>query len=279
MVACAVNMRRNHFDRTMNTPLLILLPRLALAALAAVGFSSCTVYDDGYYGGGPRYGGGYVATGVGYGYDDWNDEYYDYHPPTYSGYVTYATRWPHYYGGRYYSYRWWDDDRYGRYRHDHGSNRDRYRHRRSSEEMKLVRYRGPQRGELPSGYHSKEWYRDRGISLKDNTFRERDGEVRGRQPSSSSRSKKDDRPSSEHPRAMRQPDKYRHTGSGGSSRNDVRRGSEPERRSSSSSSSSSSASRNRGDDRPTSEHPRALRQPEKYRYTGGEKRSSKSKKD
>ncbi len=268
--------------------------RWLLAAVAVgSGLASCTVYDDGYYGGGPRYGGGpYYGGGYGYVYDDWNDDYYSYHPAAYSGYVSYSTRYPYYYGGRYYSYRWWDDDRYSHYRHDHGSNYQRYRHHRSDEELKLVRYRQEDRGQLPTGYHSKEWYKDRGISLKENTYRDREGELHGRQPrssssgssgtkyrhsdssrggSSSSRNRDDDRQPSSHPRALLQPEKYRYTGERETSHR------------SSSSSSSSSSNRSREDHRPTSEHPRALRQPEKYRYTGsaggGERSGHKSKKD
>jgi hypothetical protein len=262
------------------------LARLLLAVLAAAALSSCTVYEGGYYAEGPAYaGGGYYNGGY---YDEWSDDYYDYHPPIYRSYVTYAPGWPYYYGGRYYAYRWWDDDRYRDYCHDHGRNHDRYRKRRSSEEMKLVRYHGEDRGRLPSGYHSDQWYKDRGYSLKGNTYRERDGDLRGRQPSSSSRKRDDDRPSSEHPRALPQPDKYRYTGN--RSRDDDRRRSEAERRSSSSSRgaddrsrsssdhrSSSSSSRSRGDDRPSSQHPRALQQPDKYRYTGsGGDRSERS---
>ena len=288
--------------------------RLALAALAAASFASCTVYDDRYYAEGPNYGGGYVASGGGY-YDggyaggEWYDDYYDFHPPIYRSYVTYGAAWPHFYGGRYYSYAWWNDNRYRNYCHDHGSNHSRYSKRRSGEEMKLVRYRGDDRGRLPTGYHSQQWYKDRGYSLKNNTYREKDGDLRGRQPSSSSnsrdrdnnrgsssssRQRDDDRPTSEHPRAIRQPDKYRYTGSGGSSNRDSERHSsssnsnrDSERRSSnysnsssnrrdSSSSSSSSSGRSQNDKRPTSEHPRAIQQPDKYRYTGGggEKKSS-----
>jgi hypothetical protein len=270
--------------------------RIFLALLAAAVFSSCTVYDDGYYGGGPVYG-----AGVGYGggpvgggyYDGWYDDYYDYHPPVFQSYVTFSSAWPHYYGGRYYRSRWWDDKRYWNYRHDHGSNRDRYRKRRSSEELKLVRYRGEDRGRLPTGYHSKRWYQERDYELRSNTYKTRDGDFRGYQPSrSSSQSRPDNRPTSEHPRARLQPEKYRYTGSG-SRESDQRRQSEEVRRSqenrsqasrsqaqrSQESRSSGSANRSRPDDRPTSEHPRARQQPEKYRYTGGggEDRSEKSK--
>jgi hypothetical protein len=285
----------------MKTSAFASVVRLTFAALVGVGLASCTVYDESYYSEGPRYAGGYAGAGYGPGYyDDWGAEYYDYHPPMYRSYVSYSSYAPYYYGGRYYNYRWWDDDRYRNYCHDHGSNHDRYRKRRSGEEMKLVRYRGPERGDLPSGYHSKEWYRDRGYSLKDNTYREEDGDLRGRQPSSSSRNRDDDRrresdrksspskrsdnrPASEHPRALLQPDKYRYTGN--SSRDlETRSSDRDRRRSDSEHRSSSSSNRSRGDDRPTSEHPRAMRQPDKYRYTGGggdrsEKRSSKGKKD
>ncbi|MFN0130161.1 MAG: hypothetical protein ACKV19_26140 [Verrucomicrobiales bacterium] len=283
----------------MRNPISAFCLRLLLVLFTAVGFTSCMVYEGGgYYADGPYYeGGGYYADapyygGGGYAYDDdWGDDYYyGYYPPAYRSYVTYSAAWPYYYGGRYYSYRWWDDDQYRHYCYDHGSNGSHYRKRRSSEEMKLVRYHGPERGRLPTGYHSEQWYRDRGYSVKTNTYRERDGDLRGRQPSSSStsRNKADSRPTSEHPRAIRQPDKYRYTGSsdrGSSDRsssnrvssnsgNNDRRSSDARRSSSSSRSeegrrsSGSSGSRSRSDSRPTSEHPRALQQPDKYRYTG-----------
>ena len=52
--------------------------------------------------------------------------------------------------------------------------------------MKLVRYNErDRRGNLPSGYHSAEWYKNRGYSLKQNTYRERDGDTRGRESSRS----------------------------------------------------------------------------------------------
>lgn len=264
--------------------------RLLLVLFTAAGFTSCMVYEGGgYYADGPYYGGG------GYSYDDeWGDDfYYGYYPPAYRSYVTWSAAWPYYYGGRYYSYRWWDDHRYRNYCYDHGSNRSHYRKRRSSEEMKLVRYRGPDRGRLPRGYHSEQWYRDRGYSMKSNTYRERDGDLRGRQPSSSStsRRKADNRPASEHPRAIRQPDKYRYTGASdrdnrdraSSQRSNEARRSSDARRSSSSSrseearrSSASGSSRSRSDSRPSSEHPRALQQPDKYRYTGSAGGSSRN---
>jgi hypothetical protein len=276
--------------------------RLALAVLAVAGVSSCTVYEGaGYYGGGysngGSYGGGYYGgtsyAGGYYGggsYTDWDTDYYAYHPPVYRSYVTYSAAWPYYYGGRYYSYRWWNDDRYRNYCHDHGRNYDQYRKRRSSEEIKLVRYRGEDRGRLPTGYHSDQWYKDRGYSLKGNTYRERDGDLRGRRPTSSSRSEdfrrppsysrpndsrpndsrpnEDRRPSSAHPRALLQPEKYRYTGNG--SREANRGSRSPNTR------EAAPSSRSRGDTRPASDHPRALLQPEKYRYTGGGERGNRS---
>ena len=255
----------------------------ALAALAG-SFSSCTVYDDGGYYGGPPYAGaayvegGYVDNGYaggGYYYgdryyqDEWYDDYYDYHPPVYRSYVTYSAAWPYYYGGRYYSYRWWNDNRYRDYCHDHGSNHRRYSKRRSSDELKLVRYHGPDRGRLPTGYHSEQWYKDRGYSMKKNTYRERDGDLRGRQPSSSRSSRDtDDRPSSQHPRALKQPDKYRYTGNAGRDSDKSNHSNKSSSEHKKSGSSSSSSNRSSRDDRPTSQHPRALKQPDKYRYTG-----------
>lgn len=279
--------------------------RAALAAVAAA-FSACTVYEDGYYGGPPPVGGAYVEGGYvdngyvdsgyaqsGYYYgdryyqDEWYDDYYDYHPPVYRSYVTYSAAWPYYYGGRYYSYRWWNDNRYRDYCHDHGSNHRRYSKRRSGDELKLVRYHGPDRGRLPSGYHSEKWYKDRGYSLKTNTYRDRDGDLRGRQPSSSRNSRDDDdRPSSQHPRALKQPDKYRYTGSANresdKSRNSSRSSQNDRSRTSSSEHKKSNSSSNRSsgrDDRPSSQHPRALKQPEKYHYTGSGGGGNRSQSD
>jgi hypothetical protein len=70
---------------------------------------------------------------------------------------------------------------YGRY-HDHRHYRG-HRHSDDNEELKLVRYNERDRGRLPEGYHSKEWYKARGISVKQNTLRDRSGELHGREPS------------------------------------------------------------------------------------------------
>jgi hypothetical protein len=144
----------------------IALARLGLVFGLTVGIPACVYdgyggayYDDGYYEPGYVAGPSYVGSG-------------------------------YYYGDHYYR---------GHYRHDHYDHHDHdddHHHRGSSrdddnEKMKLVRYNEQdRRRNLPEGYHSAEWYKSRGYSLKQNTFRERDGDTRGRE---SSRSRNDNR--------------------------------------------------------------------------------------
>lgn len=267
------------------------LARLALAACAAVLFPACVVYDD--Y---PGSGGGYVSAGYSSGgyYDDYgysDDYYYGYHPPTYRSYVTYSTVSPYYYGGRYYSHRWWDEPRYRHYRYDHSHNHRTYRKHRSSNEIRMIR--NQQGGRSPQGYHSRDWYKDRGYSLKRNSYIDRSGETSGREirsgssrddnrrrPSSSSRDR-DNRIESPHPRALQRPDLYRYTGGSDSNRDRSRSSSASHRdndRSRSSSSARSSGSRV-PDTRMASPHPRAQQQPDRYRYTGGGGDRSSKKSD
>lgn len=133
------------------------------------GYSSRPVYGGGGYGGG-YYGGGY------------SQPYY----PRY--------RSPHY-----------SHDDHGHYTTQHSSSRYDYDRGRSSgshssgshsnsrsggEAIRLVKVRDGTRGNVPQGYHSKEYFKNRGISLSKNVYETRDGDRRGHSGSSSSSSKK-----------------------------------------------------------------------------------------
>ena len=159
--------------------------------------------------------------GYGGGYDD-RTGYSNYsNRPAYNGSVGgyYESPRPLYgapyagpYGGRprYYSDRDYRDHRYDHNDRDHrdsSSERDRYTSRpstnsshsqksSSSEDIRLVKVRDGTRGDIPEGYHSKEWYQQRGISLSKNVYETREGERRGysappAKSSSSSKKKKD----------------------------------------------------------------------------------------
>ncbi len=151
------------------------------------------------------------SQAYGDGYDD-RSGYSNYHSsPSYPG-ADYAYSPPRaYYGGpyigsgpRYYrdydhrassSYR---DHHYSTYNRDDRDDRDRDRDRRpssppkssGSDDIRLVKVRDGTRGDLPEGYHSKEWYQQRGISLSKNVYETREGERRGYSGPSSSSSKK-----------------------------------------------------------------------------------------
>ncbi len=171
---------------------------LLIAAASVLGLSSCvTTIDDGYgydSGYGPAHRTTYYET----------DEVYT--RPVYR--TTYVDRG--YYGGGGYS----GYSSYGSLCHvchhspctcNHGSswNRDNddHDHRSSSqkrdddERLKLTRYNQPaNRDNVPKGYHSPEWFKDRGISLKKNTFKDESGDRRGAGP----RKDDDHRSSSNH---------------------------------------------------------------------------------
>ena len=63
-------------------------------------------------------------------------------------------------------------------------------------DIRLVKVRDGTRGDIPEGYHSKEWYQDRGISLSKNTYETRDGDHRGYTGSSSNSNSKSNNNSS-----------------------------------------------------------------------------------
>jgi hypothetical protein len=172
--------------------------RLLLAACLAAALPSCTGIP-GEYGGAP-YGGGYGS------YDSYGDG---------GGYSSYSSR-PVFggggYGGGYYGggysqpyYPGYRSSRYSHDDHDHySSNRRDYdrghsssshrdsdsRSSSSSEAIRLVKVRDGTRGSVPEGYHSKEYFKNRGISLSKNVYETRDGDRRGHSSSNSDSKKK-----------------------------------------------------------------------------------------
>jgi hypothetical protein len=160
----------------------LLRPLLAAGALAAL--SSCEGIPGQYgdYGGGYNDGPGYSSYQSRPGFAG-GGGYYG------GGYARPVYGSPYYGGSRYYNNR-------NDYDHDHGH--DNYRSSGSSRsssssnkkssgnDIRLVKVRDGTRGDIPEGYHSKEWYQQRGISLSKNTYETRDGDRRGYTGSSSS---------------------------------------------------------------------------------------------
>ena len=128
-------------------------------------------------------------------------------PPVYRSYDSrpyYGSVSPAYYGGSYgpgyttgygrgYAY-----DRYDQYDcDDHGGHRnysssEKKKSSSSSRDIRITDYnQSRRREELPTGYHSPEWWKSRGYSLEQNTYKNRDGEVKGKKSSSSKKKKKD----------------------------------------------------------------------------------------
>ena len=171
--------------------------RLLLAACVLPALPSCEVVP-GQYGGTP-YGSGYRDSSPVYsGYDSYDSGYSSYSSrpfvtgsvgsyystgyarPYYPGSYGYGGGGPRYYRGG-----------YDRYDHNHSSNHnydrgDRGRgysnnnnNRSSSEAIRLVKARDGSSGNLPEGYHSKEYFKNRGISLSKNVYETRDGDRRG----------------------------------------------------------------------------------------------------
>jgi len=193
------------------------LCRILLAACTIAILPSCEGIP-GEYGGIPS-GGGYG------GYEEGADYSNYYSRPVYEGsaggYFSSSYSRPYYagsgyggYGGysryagpRYYhnDYKRYSYNSYGsghRYSsgHDHNNNYDYDRgrgssgdrHRSSSsggEAIRLVKVRDGSDGNVPEGYHSKEYFKNRGISLSKNTYETRDGDRRGYSGSSSNKKK------------------------------------------------------------------------------------------
>ena len=77
----------------------------------------------------------------------------------------------------------------------HGGDHHHKEDKRSDErKIRLVNYRqGDHKGDKPQGYHPPEWWKERGYSLKKNTFKDRDGEYRGAKSPELNKKKKDKR--------------------------------------------------------------------------------------
>ena len=163
-------------------------------ALCVIALPSC-VGVPGEYGG---YVGGY-DDGPGY-------SSYQSRPSSYGGGSSYYDGGSSYYGNGYSRRPYYGNSSYGgssRYydnndRHDHDDHRSsnssrsrsnnyssRSRSSSSDNDIRLVKVRDGTRGDIPQGYHSKEWYQKRGISVSKNTYETRDGDRRGYSGSSS----------------------------------------------------------------------------------------------
>jgi hypothetical protein len=154
------------------------------AILLALATPACVVSD---YSG---YGGGYSGSYTGYG-----------STPVYRSYSSspyYGSVRPAYYSGSYYGGGYGRYSAYDRYRgdecyddHRHYSSSDKKKSSSSSRDIRITDYNeSRKRRELPTGYHSPEWWKSRGYSLEKNTYKNRDGDVKGKKSSSSSKKKK-----------------------------------------------------------------------------------------
>lgn len=159
-----------------SAPLLALL--IALATPACV-----TEYSE--------YGTGYSESYTGYGPS-----------PVYRSYETtpyYGSVRPAYYGGSYGGYAGYDRYRYDRFDRDtcddgrsYRRDDDRKKSDSSSRDIRITDYnQSRKRGDLPDGYHPPEWWKARGYSLEQNTYKTRDGDEKGRGASSNKKKKKD----------------------------------------------------------------------------------------
>lgn len=138
---------------------------LSLSLLAAVLLPSCEVLDTGYSTG-SYYGGGYVSR-PSY-YNTYDSDYYNY------GYAGRPYDGGYYRSGRYYNRAgvYCPPEQYHKHNHSSHSSSNR-----SSSAIKLIRGNDGDHPNRPEGYHSKEWYKQRGYDLKDYTHKHRDGEV------------------------------------------------------------------------------------------------------
>ena len=103
------------------------------------------------------------------------------------------------YGGSYGGYSGYNRYNYGRYngddcdydRNDHHSD-SKKKSSSSDRDIRITDYnQSRKRSSLPEGYHPPEWWKERGYSIEQNTYKTRDGEVKGKKSSSSSKKKKD----------------------------------------------------------------------------------------
>ncbi len=182
------------------SPYALLRVILATSALAAL--PSCQGVPGEY---GSNYGG--YDDGAGYSSYQSSPTYYGSGTGYYGGGYSRPYYGSSYYGGsRYYNGRYYNGNNHDHDNHDrHYSNNDRYRSSSSSrksssdDDIRLVKVRDGTRGEVPEGYHDKEWYQKRGISLSKNVYETREGDRRGYSGSTSRNSSSSNKSSSNKP--------------------------------------------------------------------------------
>ena len=143
-------------------PLALALPMAGCLATGGYAYRTHSVY--GY--GDP----GYVTR-----YSSYSDAPYTYSRP-YSSFWTGST----WYGGHYGSSRYCD--------YDNPVFRSSSKTSGPKTLVKMVDYNERYHRNIPSGYHTKDWWQDNGFSLKSNTFKTTTGDYRGKVPSHSSSS-------------------------------------------------------------------------------------------
>lgn len=131
-------------------------------ALPLVTGGCITEYSEGY--GSSGY---YGSPGVYRTYDNYPPAYYS------SGY-----RRPYYPGSYgYNNYRYNQSD----CEEDHRKEGSSKKKSTSTRDLRLVDYdQNRHKGDLPDGYHSPEWWKEHGYSLGQNTYKNREGEVKGK---------------------------------------------------------------------------------------------------
>lgn len=128
----------------------------------------------------------YSSTEYTGGYGSSGSSYYGSSAGRYRNYDTYQ---PGYYSGGYgrpyyggsYGY---NDYRYNQNRdcddNDHSSSSSKKKSS-SDRDIRIVDYdQNRRRGDLPDGYHPPEWWKERGYSLSQNSYKTREGDVKGK---------------------------------------------------------------------------------------------------
>jgi hypothetical protein len=152
------------------------LLRVILATSAVAALPSCEGVPGEY---GPNYGG--YDDGPGYSSYQSSPTYYGSGTGYYGGGYSRPYYGSSYYGGRYYDNRNHDHEDHERHSSDNDRNKSSSSSHKSSndDDIRLVKVRDGTRGDVPEGYHSKEWYQKRGISLSKNVYETREGDRRG----------------------------------------------------------------------------------------------------
>jgi len=174
--------------------------RMALAGSALAALPSCEGVPGEY---GPAYGG--YDDGSGYSSYQSSPTYYGSGTGYYGGGYYGGGYSRPYYGSSYYGRRYYNNDNHD---HDH-DNHDRHssdndrnqsssssRKSSSDDDIRLVKVRDGTRGDVPEGYHDKEYYQKRGISLSKNVYETREGDRRGYSGSTSKSSSSSNKSSS-----------------------------------------------------------------------------------